>query len=96
MVVNHEAKEEEPSDGLSTNSREYFTRTNLVKIKNTITDRPNLLALYCSSKQMFLVGRNYKSKLKPTGLRITLYKHQMLFFYMHKHVTHESNLTIQK
>ena len=37
-VVSREAKEEVPCDGLSTNAREYFTRTNLVKIKNAITD----------------------------------------------------------
>ena len=44
-----EAKEEVPCDGLSTNAREYFTRTNLVKMKNVITDGPNTLALYYSS-----------------------------------------------
>ena len=33
-VVSREAKEEVPCEGLSTNAREYFTRTNLVKIKN--------------------------------------------------------------
>ena len=33
-VVSREAKEEVPCDGLSTNACEYFTRTNLVKIKN--------------------------------------------------------------
>ena len=33
MVVSREAKEEVPCDGLSTNTREYFTRTNLVEIK---------------------------------------------------------------
>ena len=38
--VSREAKEEVPCDGLSTNAREYFTRTNLVKIKNAITDEP--------------------------------------------------------
>ena len=32
-VVSREAKEEVPCDCLSTNAREYFTRTNLVKIK---------------------------------------------------------------
>ena len=32
MVVSHEAKEEVPCDGLSTNAREYFTRTNLKKM----------------------------------------------------------------
>ena len=32
-VVSREAKEEVPCEGLSTNAREYFTRTNLVKIK---------------------------------------------------------------
>ena len=44
-VVSREAKEEV---GLSTNAREYFTRTNLVKIKNAITGEPSTLALYNS------------------------------------------------
>ena len=35
--VSREAKEEVPCNGLSTNAREYFTRTNL---KNTPTDEP--------------------------------------------------------
>ena len=48
-VVSREAKEEVPCDGLSTNAREYFTRTNLVKIKNAITDKPFTLALHYSS-----------------------------------------------
>ena len=48
-VVSREAKEEVPCDGLSTNAREYFTRTNLVKIKNAITDEPKTLGLYYSS-----------------------------------------------
>ena len=48
-VVSREAKEEVPCDGLSTNAREYFTRTNLVKIKNAITDGPNTLVLYYCS-----------------------------------------------
>ena len=39
-VVSREAKEEVPCDGLSTNAREYFTRTNLDKIKNAPTDEP--------------------------------------------------------
>ena len=39
-VVSREAKEEVPCDGLSTKAREYFTRTNLVKIKITITYEP--------------------------------------------------------
>ena len=39
-VVSREAKEEVPCDGLSTNAREYFTRTNLAKTKNTITYEP--------------------------------------------------------
>ena len=39
-VVSREAKEEVPFDGLSTNAREYFTRTNLAKTKNTITYEP--------------------------------------------------------
>ena len=39
-VVSREAKEEVPCDGLSTNAREYFTRTNLVKTKNTIAYEP--------------------------------------------------------
>ena len=39
-VVSREAKEEVPCDGLLTNAREYFTRTNLVKIKNVITHEP--------------------------------------------------------
>ena len=34
------AKEEVPCDSLSTNAREYFTRTNLVKTKNSITYEP--------------------------------------------------------
>ena len=49
MVVSFETKEEVPYDGLSTNAREYFTRTNLVKIKNAITDEPKTLGLYYSS-----------------------------------------------
>ena len=48
-VVSREAKEEVPCDGLSTNAREYFTRTNLVKIKNAITVKPFTLALHYSS-----------------------------------------------
>ena len=47
-VVSREAKEEVPCEGLSTNAREYFTRTNLVKIKNAITGEPSTLALYNS------------------------------------------------
>ena len=43
-VVSHEAKEEVPCDGLSTNACEYFTRTNLVKIKNAVTDGLNTLS----------------------------------------------------
>ena len=39
-VVSREAKEEVPCDGLSTNAREYFTRKNLAKTKNTITYEP--------------------------------------------------------
>ena len=39
-VVSREAKEEVPCDGLLTNGREYFTRTNLDKIKNAPTDEP--------------------------------------------------------
>ena len=39
-VVSREAKEEVPCNGLSTNAREYFTRTNLDKIKNAPTDEP--------------------------------------------------------
>ena len=42
-VVSCEAKEEVPCDGLSTNAREYFTRTNLVKIYNAITEEPKTL-----------------------------------------------------
>ena len=38
--MSREAKEEVPCDGLSTNAREYFTRTNLDKIKNALTDKP--------------------------------------------------------
>ena len=48
-VVSCEAKEEVPCDGLSTITREYFTRTNLVKIQNAITDEPKMLGLYYSS-----------------------------------------------
>ena len=40
-VVSCEAKEEVPCNGLLTNAREYFTRTNFVKMKNAITDGPN-------------------------------------------------------
>ena len=47
-VVSGEAKEEVPCEGLSMNAREYFTRTNLVKIKNAITGEPSRLALYNS------------------------------------------------
>ena len=47
-VVSREAKEKVPCKGLSTNAREYFTRTNLVKIKNAITGEPSTLALYNS------------------------------------------------
>ena len=47
-VVSHENKEEVPCEGLSTNACEYFTRTNLVKIKNAITGEPSTLALYNS------------------------------------------------
>ena len=47
-VVSREAKEEVPCEGLSTNAREYFTRTNLVKIKNAMTGEPSRLALYNS------------------------------------------------
>ena len=47
-VVSREAKEEVPCEGLSTNAREYFTRTNLVKIKKAITGEPSTLALYNS------------------------------------------------
>ena len=39
-VVSCEAKEEVPCDGLSMNAHKYFTRTNLVKIKNAITNEP--------------------------------------------------------
>ena len=48
-VVSREAKEEVPCEGLSTNAHEYFTRTNLVKIKNAITGEPSRLVLYNSS-----------------------------------------------
>ena len=47
-VVSHEAKEEVPCNGLSTNAREYFTRKNLVKIKNAITYELLTLALHYS------------------------------------------------
>ena len=47
-VVSREAKEGVPCDDLSTNAREYFTRTNLVKIKNAITYEPFTLALHYS------------------------------------------------
>jgi len=43
--VSREAKEEVPCESLSTNAREYFTRTNLVKIENAITEKPLTLAL---------------------------------------------------
>ena len=46
-IVSREAKEEVPCEG-STNAREYFTRTNLVKIKNALTGEPSTLALYNS------------------------------------------------
>ena len=39
-VVSQVAKEKVPCDGVSTNTREYFTRTNLVKIKTAITYEP--------------------------------------------------------
>ena len=39
-VVSCEAKEEVSCDGILTNAREYFTRTNLDKIKYTPTDEP--------------------------------------------------------
>ena len=48
MVVSHEAKEELPCEGLSTDAHEYFTRTNLVKIQNAITGKPLRLGLYNS------------------------------------------------
>ena len=48
MVVSREAKEEVPCDGLSMNTREYFTRINLVKIKNAITYEPLTLVLHYS------------------------------------------------
>ena len=44
-VVSHEPKEEVPYEGLSMNVCEYFTRTNLVKIQNSVTDKPLGLAL---------------------------------------------------
>ena len=44
-VVSHDAKEEVPCDCLSTNTLEYFTRTNLAKLKNAITYEPLMLAL---------------------------------------------------
>ena len=47
-VVSREAKELVPYNGLSTNTHEYVTRTNLVKIKNAITDKPFTLALQYS------------------------------------------------
>ena len=40
MVASRKAKEEVPCDGLLMSTREYFTRINLFKIKNAITDRP--------------------------------------------------------
>ena len=49
MVVSREIKEEVPREGLSTNECEYFTRTNLVKTENAITEGPLMLALYSSS-----------------------------------------------
>ena len=39
-VVSREPKDKVPCDGLLTNTCEYFTRTNLVKIKNAITNKP--------------------------------------------------------
>ena len=45
MVVSREAKEEVPCDGLSTTAHEYFTRINLVEIKNAITYEHKTLAL---------------------------------------------------
>ena len=50
-VVSRKAKEDVPYNGLrlSTNACEYFTKTNLVKLKNAITDGPNTLAFYYSS-----------------------------------------------
>jgi len=49
MVVSRDAKKEVSCDGLSTNTHEDFTRTNLVRIKNAITDEPKILGLYYSS-----------------------------------------------
>ena len=95
-VVNREAKEEVPCDSLSTNAHEYFTRTNLVKLKNAITDGPKMLGLYYSSQQMFLLGRSYKPKLKPAGPCIALYQHLTAFLYRRKRVTHESSLSTRK
>ena len=86
-VVSHEAKEEVPCNSLLMNAHEYFTRKNLVKIKNTITDEPKTLGLY------FLVGGSYKPKLKPAGPRIALYQHLTDFLYTCECVTHESSLT---
>ena len=47
-VASRETKEELPCEGLSTNAHEYFTRTNLVKIKNAMTGEPSRLVLYNS------------------------------------------------
>ena len=39
-VVSREAKEEVPRECLSGNAHEYFTSTNLFKIKNSINGKP--------------------------------------------------------
>ena len=63
-VVSREAKEEVPCEGLSTNAREYFTRTNLAKIKNTITYETYMLALYNSRLINVLSKYNSQTKAK--------------------------------
>ena len=63
-VVSREAKEEVPCKGLSTNAREYFTRTNLAKIKNAITYEPYSLALYNSRLINVLCKYNLQTKAK--------------------------------
>ena len=63
-VVSHEVKEEVPCEGLSTNAHEYFTRTNLAKIKNAITYEPYSLALYNSRFINILSKYNLQTKAK--------------------------------
>ena len=65
-VVSRKATEEVPREGLSTNAREYFTRTNLEKCHN-------LQALKACTLLLQIINvRIYKPKLKPAGPCSTL------------------------